>query len=121
MAGAAPAVTLSDSLRTGSVDRAIQFVSISVSASGNTELVAAVSGRRMRVLTYTIVVESAVDVRFGSGSSAITGAMTFGVEAEGVSAAWAPGGHFQTVAGEALVINLSAAVVVRGHLSYIEV
>ena len=121
MAGSTPVSVLSDSLRTGTVDRPVKFSLISSGSSGASEVVAGVSGRKIRVLAYTIVVAGIVDVKFQSDTTDLTGAMPFGAKAEGVSANWAPGGHFETAAGEALNISLSLTVNVRGHISYIEV
>jgi hypothetical protein len=97
---------------------------IDVSASGDTTLVAAVSGRRIKVLSYVIVVADTVTVKFKSGSTDITGPFTFVSGGSGVSspAALSSMGFipaFVTAAGEALVINLSAAKQVGGHLTYI--
>jgi hypothetical protein len=98
----------------------VKFATISASMSGNTSVVSAVTGRKLRVLSYTYVVEGAVDVKFTDESGDLTGAMTHGTEGEGVAVA-ATAGLFETTAGEALRINLSANINVRGHLSYKEV
>lgn len=78
------------------------------------------SGKRIRVVSYVIVASGAVNAQFRSGANTnLTGAMRL-VEAGGVSAHF-DGGLFQTAVGEALNLNLSAAVQVSGHLTYEEV
>lgn len=99
-----------------------KFAAISASSSGSNTLVAAVTSKRIRVLGYAIqAAGGAVSVKFQSaGSTDLTG--LFALVANQVI----PGGdrrhgHFQTVAGEALTLNLSAAVQVSGYLTYVEV
>lgn len=99
------------------------FATISTSASGDTTLVAAQPGRKIRVVSYTVIAAGAVSVKFKSGSTDITGAMALAANggAAPSGAGLAPSGFaglFETASGEALVINLSAAVAVGGHLTY---
>lgn len=91
---------------------------IDASASGQTQLVAAETGRRIRVVEYTLVVGGAVDIIFQSDSTNLTGTMEFGVKGEGAgreSSRWL----FQTAVGEPLNLNLSANEGVGGHLLYL--
>jgi hypothetical protein len=94
------------------------FAKIDTSTDGGT-LVAAVSGRRIAVLNYAVVADSAVTVTFKSNTTALTGAMSTaangGVSASGTKDAWL----FETASGEALKIGLGGAVGARGHLAYI--
>ena len=92
---------------------------ISLSATG--ELVAAIAGRRIRVLGYLMVAAGAVTVKFQSASTDLTGAMTL---ATGVPNT-AMGGNsldvipdVETAHGEALNLTLSGAVQVSGWLLY---
>lgn len=98
----------------------MNHVKISTSSSGNTELIAAVTGRKIRVISYVIVCNAAVNVKFQSGSTDITGLLYFA--ANGGAACTVEGlGCFQTAAGEALNINLSGAIAVGGHITYVVV
>jgi hypothetical protein len=98
-----------------------KFASISSSATGDNTIVAAVSGKKLRVLKYTIVASGLIAAKFRSSSGTdLTGPMTLGANS-GVGGAFCPVGHFETIAGDALVLNLSAAVSVAGHLTYVEV
>lgn len=94
----------------------ITHTKVDVSASGDNTLVAAVAGKRIRVLSMAVVAAGSVSVTFKSGSTDLTGAMSLsqGVPLESVSG-W---GAFQTAAGEALVLNLSGAVQTSGWLTY---
>ena len=101
------------------IDGVSKFALINASASGNTVIVAAQgAGTRIRVTSYLYVVEAAVDVAFRSGSTTVrAGPMPHDGKGQGVTPS-DPGGLFETDANEALNINLSGAVIVRGHLTY---
>lgn len=98
-----------------------QYAVINVNTSGDTTLVAAVAAKVTRVLAYTFVCDGAVAVKFTSGAAgtALTGAMSCAANG-GATPPYCQAGHFQTATNVALVINLSAAVGVRGHLTYIQ-
>jgi hypothetical protein len=99
-----------------------KYASISTASSGNTTAVAAVTSKKIRVLSYRFQSDGDVSVKFRSATAGdITGAMATGAKGGGGGASFSPVGHFETVAGEALQINLSAAVQVSGHLVYVEV
>jgi hypothetical protein len=97
-----------------------KFASISHASSGDNAIVAAVAGKRIRVLSYAIVGAGAVSAKFRSGTTDITGAMAFGANG-GIAMPFNPVGYFETAAGAALNVNLSGAVAVAGHVTYIEV
>ena len=92
------------------------FKAISGASTDNT-LVAAVSGKRIRVLGFGVVGASDVTVAFESSTtSSLTGIMTTlaGTPLTGHN----PLGMFQTVAGELLNMTLGGAVQVSGWLTY---
>lgn len=96
---------------------------IDISSSGANTVVAAVAGRRIKVLGYTLVAAGAVTVKWQSDTTDLSGAMA--LAANGVVAV-APGGDsldpvpvLATAAGEALKITLGGAVAVAGHLTYV--
>jgi hypothetical protein len=109
-----------DSVIYGSVARPVKFASISAASSGDNTLVAAVAGKKIRVLNYVLVVASTVVARFesGAGGTALSGQMTL---TAGVASSYAPTGLFETAASELLNLELGGAVQVSGHMSYIEV
>ena len=99
------------------------YAAISAASSGDNEIVAAVTGRKIRVQNYTIVSAGTVNVTWKSGSTAISGAMPFVANGSLSPAAGGPNangidGVLETAGGEALVLNLSGAVGIRGHLRY---
>lgn len=97
-----------------------KFVAINVSSSGDTQLVATDSTHKIRVLTYSLVCDSAVAVKFtkGAGGTAMTGAMSCAANG-GISTPYSPVGHFETDTTHDLTLNLSLAIGVRGHLTYV--
>lgn len=99
-----------------------KYAVIDAATSGNNTLVAAVASRKIRVLAYMLESSGTVTVRFESDAdgTALTGQMP--TTAQNIlSAGFNPAGWFETVAGELLNLELSGAVGVDGHLTYIEV
>ena len=90
--------------------------SISVTA-GTTNLVAAVSGKRVKVYSYAAVASGAGTVQFKTtGGSAITGAMSFAANG-GISCPSGTDPWFQTALSGGLDIVTSGAV--EGHIAYV--
>jgi len=113
----------------GSVDvRPVATVlrkAISENTSGDKTLVAASAGKKVKVLGATLIAAGDVDVQFRSGTgpgTALTGVMSLARDGNGFVANPAPVGyhHFETVAGEALILNLSAAIQAGGWLVYVQ-
>lgn len=90
--------------------------------SGNNTIVAAVSGKKIRVIAAKLVAGDAVVVRFESGASgtALTGQMTCAAS-QNVDFQFNPHGWFETAAGSLLNMELGGAVTVDGVLLYVEV
>jgi hypothetical protein len=104
----------------GGVSLQPKFMAISASLATDNVVVPAVVGKRIRVLKYTIVSSGVVGAKFRSGTTDLTGTLrmsTYG----GLGGAYCPLGLFETNAGEALSLQLTAAIEVAGHLTYIEV
>lgn len=97
---------------------------IAASASGDTELVAAVAGKRIRVISGVLSFGGTVNAKFNSGGSTDLTGLYYGILGTAVPFDYGPEGmggmrgHFETAPGEALNINLSGAVAVGGHLVY---
>ncbi len=101
----------------------VKFVTISAAASGANALVAAVTGKKIRVLGWWLVARGAVDAYFTTASTGICGDSTNKLDfaANGVyGESDNVFGVMETAAGEALGINLSTTVIVAGCLRYIE-
>jgi len=100
----------------------ILFASIDVAGSGDNTIVGANPGNKCKVLSYSLVCDGTVAVRWKSGAGTnLSGAMSFVANTGIAPPSFAPAeGHlFETAVNTALVLNLSAAIGVRGHMSYI--
>jgi hypothetical protein len=91
------------------------FAAISVTASG--EIVAAISGRKVRILSLVLIAAGAVTVKFQSATTDLEGAMSL-ITGVPVTLPYNPVGWAQTASGEALNIVLGGAVQVSGFLTY---
>jgi hypothetical protein len=94
---------------------------ITSAASGDNTLVAAVTGKKIRVHGYELSASGAVNAKFRSGTTDLTGLIYLaaaGASADADERTGDTDGLFETVAGQALVLNLSAAVAVGGWVDY---
>lgn len=117
---AVAAALQSDALMNGLTVMTPKFASITASASGDTAVVAGVGAKKIRVVSYVLTANGAVNAKFRSGTSDISG-LEYLAANGGVAAPYNPHGHFETAVATALNINLSGAVAVGGHLTYVEV
>jgi hypothetical protein len=99
---------------------------VNVSSSGDNQIIAGVAGKTIRVLSYTLTINGAVNVYWKSGTSGtgtnttLTGPL-YGASAGGGEVATGPPGVeplFWCVVGDGLYLNLSGAVAVGGHVTY---
>lgn len=97
----------------------VAYGSISVASSGDNTILAAQTGYKIVVHSYTLVAAGAVTARWysGAGGTARSGAMTMATGTPNVSA-FNPLGHLETAVSTALVLNLGGAVQVSGHFTY---
>jgi hypothetical protein len=98
------------------------FAAIDVAGSGDNTIVAANATKKIKVLSYSIVVDAAVTGRWKSGAATnLSGAMSFAANG-GISEGGgnAPGAQwlFETAVNQALVLNLGGAVGARGRVTY---
>lgn len=105
----------------------MKYAAIAAGSSGNNEIVAAVAGKRIRVVGYVLSFSGSVNAKWRSASTDLSG-LLYGAANTVVSAAPMPkgerggqAGHMETATGEALNLNLSAATAVGGHVAYEEV
>lgn len=110
-----------DAIMNGTTALTPKFAVIAASSSGDNQIVAAVSGKKIRVLAYNMVANGAVNAKFQSDATDKTGLKYFDAAGAGICAPFNPVGWFETVAGEKLDLNLSGAVAVGGELVYVEV
>jgi hypothetical protein len=79
-------------------------------------LVAAVSGKKIRVLQYLITTVDGLNLTFKSASTTISA----NIAATGAMSPYCPHGFFETAAGEALGFALDAAESTSVHVVYVE-
>jgi hypothetical protein len=98
------------------------FATIVASASGASQVVAAVTSKKIRVLALQLTASAAVNVKWQSHVTPTdkTG-LAYLAANGGYVLPFNPAGWFETIAGEALDINLSAAIAVGGSLTYVTV
>lgn len=99
-----------------------KFAKIAASSSGNNTIVAAVTGKKIRVLAYNFMANGAVNAKFqdGAGGTDLTG-LKYCAANGGICAPFNPAGWFETSSDTLLNLNLSGAVAVGGELTYVEV
>lgn len=116
------AADATDKVMVGTTELTPKFAKIVASASGASQVVAAVGGKKIRVLRWSLVCNGAVNVKWQSHVTPtdLTGLHYFSANG-GISEPYCKVGHFETVSGEALDINLSGAIAVGGSLTYVEV
>ena len=101
---------------------ATKHAAIAAGSSGDNTIVAAVTGKKIRVLSVLILVPSNLVIAFESGASgtALTGDMELGAKTPLVLP-FNPEGWFETAAGALLNLELAGATATAGCLSYVEV
>lgn len=99
-----------------------KFATISASTSGNNTLIAAVTGKKIRVLAVAFMANGTVNAKFqtGAGGTDLTG-LFYMVANTGAALPYNPAGWFETGTAALLNLNLSAAIAVGGCITYIEV
>ncbi len=94
-------------------------LSINAASSGNNTLLAAVTGYKIRVLSYTLVAAGTVTAAFQSGAAgtALTGTMTL-IAGVPLVVDLQREGHFETAVSALLNLSLGGATQVSGFLIY---
>ena len=110
------------SIMNGTTALTPKFAAISGASSGDNTLIAAVSAKKIRILSYTVIAAGTVNFRLedGAGGTAMTGVISL-IANSGFSATFSPVGHGETTANTLLNMELSAAIQVSGLLTYVEV
>jgi hypothetical protein len=103
-------------------DQRIKRAVIAASTSGDNTIVAAVTGKIIRVYAVVLVSAGTVTVRWESGASgtALTGQVPL-VASSGYAPPFNPFGHFETAASALLNLELSDTIAVAGWLTYAEI
>lgn len=121
-AGQVSASNETSTLYNGTTALTPKFAAIAASSSGNNTLVAAVTSKKIRVLSVSFVANAAVNAKFQSGASGtdLTG-LFYCLQGGGAVLPYNPLGWFETGSNTLLNLNLSGAVAVGGCLVYVEV
>ena len=99
-----------------------KFAVISTASSGGNTLVAAVTNKKIRVLSAILMSAGTTTVTFqtAAGGTSLVGAIALTTQT-GFTLPFNPVGWFETLASQLLNLNNSAAIQVSGCLTYIEV
>lgn len=94
-------------------------LSVSAAGAGNNTLLAAQTGYKIRVLSYTLVAAGSVTVAFqsGAGGTDLTGTMSL-IAGVPLVVDLQKEGHFETAASTLLNLSLGGAIQVSGHITY---
>ena len=104
---------------TGTV-RTVNYAFINANTLGSMQLVAAQGGAvRVRVLSAVVVTTLAVSVKFQSAATDISATFPFGANG-GLVINYSPQGWFQTVANEALNVNLGLATATGVQVAWVQ-
>lgn len=96
----------------------VLYADISTSATSTT-LVNSVSGKRIVVLSVSLVCSNAVNATFQSATGPVAiGGPYYCAQNGGIVLPHNEGGWFQTAKGDALLLALSAGLSVGGSISY---
>lgn len=116
------AADTTDAIMNGLTALTPKFAIIDAATSGDNTLVAAVSSKKIRVVSLFLVSAGTVTVRFesGAGGTALSGQMNL-VANTGFVLPYNPVGWFETAATTLLNMELSAAISCDGSLVYVEV
>ena len=99
----------------------VKYAFLDATDSGDTELVAAVTGKKIRVLRCIFIATTAVTAKLRSATTPITAGFPLGATAGFVMSSDDSYGWCETVAGQALNVNLGAAVATGVNVVYEEV
>lgn len=117
------AAARTDVIQNGATQLTPKFKLINETATGDNEIVAAVSGKKIRVLSYVVTGDVAGTFRWESpAGTPISGLMVMtavGISNGCVEASFNPCGHFETTSGGALSVEMTTASDLQGHLTYI--
>lgn len=100
----------------------VKPIKISCSSSGDNTIVSLVSDKKIRVLSWDLISNGIVNVKWKSSSTTELTGLYYLIANTGIAKSFTElGFYFETSIGEALVLNLSAAIAVGGSINYVEV
>lgn len=103
----------------GATGKTLQIAAISVAAAGDNTIVAAVAARRIKVYAVNLNAVGTVSAKWKDGAAIdLTGAQDLQAREGYTEATTPPSFILATTAGNALILNLSAAIGLRGWIAY---
>jgi hypothetical protein len=120
--GTVNALQAGDSIEIGGTIYTVLRAFVNATASGNTQVVAATAGKKVRTLKYSLSASAAANVYFATstGGTAISSTKYLAGAGAGIGASFCPFGLFaDTTSGDALEINLSTTANVGVDVLYI--
>ncbi len=102
------------------LDRGILFAAVNATADGDNTVVAAVSGKKIRVINYTLSATAAGACTVTSGAGGATLAkFQFAANGGAVFEGNVDSPAFETASGAALVFNNAVGQDILGHIAYL--
>ena len=112
-------ITKNDNSDLHILDELVQRAVIDSAATGDVVVVAAVAGKRIRVVAVEFIASGVVSTKWTSAAAGTTiSGVQSNVDGSGQQLGLNPIGWFETVAGDALVLNKTAAIQTGGSLLY---
>lgn len=111
-----------DAIMIGNTELTPKRICISVASSGNNTVLAAVTGKSIRILSGHLSFSGTCNLKFQSGAGGTDiSKLYYGVAGTNVPINFSPLGHYETAASALLNAALSASVAVDINLTYVEV
>lgn len=117
--GAVASALRTDSIMNGTTSLTPKFAKVTLAATG--EFVPLVGGKKIRILRYSLMADAACTVWFKSHTAGQISGSKYLSANGGAGGTFSPIGHFETVSGEALDLNITGTANVSGDISYVEV
>lgn len=99
----------------------VQFAAIDAATSGDNTLVSGSAGNQIIVLNYLLVSGGTVNATFSDGTTPFSGAIPLVANGGASFPGDVDSPAFKVTEGEDLILELSGAVQVSGHLAYLVV
>lgn len=95
----------------------IRRIAISASSANANEILAAIAGKRIRLVAAMLTAAGAVNVKWQSGNNDRSSAVVLSAAGDGFVLPFNPAGWVETDAAAALNLHLSGAVAITGHVT----
>lgn len=117
--GAVAAALRTDAIMSGTTALTPKFAHATLSATG--EVVGVVTGKKIRVLRYSLMADAACSVSLKSSTAGQISGTKYISATGGAGGGFCPVGHCETVAGEALDLTITGSANVSIDVTYLEI